>query len=91
MSNEDGEHRPSRGDKIWSEHRKLRNKQPNGYIYAITEWGSNGMVLVKWHGDNYGSVEEYEDVATAELDGKYHGQQLGYLLYADDRHVWRKN
>lgn len=83
---EDGEHRPQRGDKVWQEYRHTKGMQPNGFIEFIVEWGSDGSVMVKYH-----DSDDREEISTAELDGKYHGQQLGYMLFSDGRYVIRKN
>lgn len=92
MPNEDGQHTPRKGDKIWSQDRAKADKQPNGFIYEIIEYGSDGIVMIQWYGNEQdGSDIEHEDMSVPELDDKYHGHVFGYMLYSDGREVSRKN
>lgn len=86
MPHEDGFHHPAIGDRIWDERRIRQSKQPNGQVWAIIEYGSDGLILVKWFaGDprwQQNIEEELEEVEIASLDYRWVG--TAYRIYAEE-------
>lgn len=88
MSDEDGEHQPQSGDRIWSERRKREGKQPNGLIDHVVEWGPDGSVLVHWYANGQ-MWDGHEEISTIELNGCFLREYNAYQIWEPKSHYWR--